>query len=217
MSACTGDNPLALASGLSTYKRTNYWITITTWCHLFQGEISTIKELDRESVSRYTLTIVATDKPQNPSEEKSNQTTIQIEVLDINDNAPKFDKPTYTATVREDADLNHPVLTVTANDIDKPDSNNSKVIYVMKSTQDSGLFKINMQTGVIQVNSTLKGKVGNYTLLVIAKDNGDPQLNGTTNVKVRITDVNLNKPVLVNIPPRNLVKTYEVSQLATNK
>ena len=47
------------------------------------------------------------------------ETKIHIIVLDLNDNAPRFDKLIYNGKVKENAALNTSVMRVTAHDLDE--------------------------------------------------------------------------------------------------
>ena len=47
------------------------------------------------------------------------ETEIRIIVLDLNDNAPRFDKLVYNGKVKENAALNTSVMRVTAHDVDE--------------------------------------------------------------------------------------------------
>uniref|UniRef100_H2ZF78 Cadherin domain-containing protein n=1 Tax=Ciona savignyi TaxID=51511 RepID=H2ZF78_CIOSA len=61
------------------------------------GEICVAGELDRESVDRYSLTVAAIDQG-TPS--LSSNTTVLINVLDVNDNRPTFNQTSYHARVQ---------------------------------------------------------------------------------------------------------------------
>ena len=63
------------------------------------GEISLNKPLDYEKVKHVTLTIQASDgaKPFN-----KNSTTVNIIVIDKNDEKPTFEKENYTSILKED-------------------------------------------------------------------------------------------------------------------
>ena len=60
------------------------------------GRISTTVPLDREEMSKYTLEVIAKDASAVPL---STTTTVVVHVDDINDNAPEFDRTTYTQKV----------------------------------------------------------------------------------------------------------------------
>lgn len=64
------------------------------------GVISIGGEVDFERVQQVVATIVATDGGSPPL---SATALVNLTITDVNDNAPVFTLPTYTATVREDA------------------------------------------------------------------------------------------------------------------
>lgn len=75
--------------------------------------------LDRERKAKYSLTVLVTGGSGTISSPSLNtSTTFELEVLDVNDNAPKFDAPTYTATLPEAADIGSSVFQMTATDAD---------------------------------------------------------------------------------------------------
>ncbi|NWT07029.1 PCDBF protein, partial [Mionectes macconnelli] len=75
-----------------------------------------VTSLDREQQAFHNLILTATD---GGSPVKSGSTTIQIVVLDGNDNAPEFTQSVYKVTVREDVAVGSRVLQVTATDRDE--------------------------------------------------------------------------------------------------
>lgn len=65
----------------------------------------------------YSLTVTAVNEYGSP---KLNSTCrVEVNVLDVNDNAPKFEKDFYNATVFENSLLNTSVIQVKAHDKDK--------------------------------------------------------------------------------------------------
>lgn len=88
------------------------------------GEISTKVIFDRETKGAYALEIEARDgapsaRPRLGGEPNKVTKFIRIGISDKNDNPPYFDKPLYEAEVDENEDIQHTVLTVTANDKDE--------------------------------------------------------------------------------------------------
>lgn len=67
------------------------------------------EELDYEDVQKYTLVIGAQDKG-HPR--LSSNLTVNLEVQDVNDNPPVFDKRTYTVSVLESLPANSQFLQV---------------------------------------------------------------------------------------------------------
>lgn len=88
--------------GLRTQDQVGYLIVVTG-------------KLDREKRSKYSLTVQVTDKGTPPL----NTTTIfDLEVLDVNDNSPRFELPTYHTTLPEAADIGSSVFQMNAIDAD---------------------------------------------------------------------------------------------------
>jgi hypothetical protein len=75
-------------------------------------------------MSSYTFDIIAKD---GGSPSKNATVTVNVKVLDKNDNEPQFDKPSYSFDVSEDADEETVVGHVFAEDDDEGD--NGKVVY----------------------------------------------------------------------------------------
>lgn len=55
--------------------------------------------MDRERQSVLRLEVEAIDTPQGEQDQLKTTATILIDVLDVNDNAPLFEKKTYTGMV----------------------------------------------------------------------------------------------------------------------
>uniref|UniRef100_A0A3Q2ZZM4 Cadherin domain-containing protein n=1 Tax=Kryptolebias marmoratus TaxID=37003 RepID=A0A3Q2ZZM4_KRYMA len=63
------------------------------------GHVRLVGELDREELSNYTLTVVATDKGEPPL---SSTMDVTMAVLDVNDNTPGFSQNIYDIEIEED-------------------------------------------------------------------------------------------------------------------
>ena len=70
------------------------WFSI----HPYSGLITTTQELDREVNEHFLLKVSAEDRGVKP---KTATTTVSIELLDINDNAPTFSSKEYSVNVSE--------------------------------------------------------------------------------------------------------------------
>lgn len=64
------------------------------------GWVTTLKELDRERTSKYTIGILATD--QGDKVQHVSGTKVEVTVVDVNDNPPRFTAEIYKGTVSED-------------------------------------------------------------------------------------------------------------------
>lgn len=71
-----------------------------------RGTISLIHGLDYETMHRLTVTVLARDSG-HPS--LSDNMTLVVDVQDVNDNAPVFERPHYSATVLESLPVNSQV------------------------------------------------------------------------------------------------------------
>lgn len=106
------------------------------------GEL-TARPLDRESQSKYSLTVTAHDQG-DPTLQSSCNLTVSVE--DQNDNDPKFKQDMYSAAIFEDVPVDTSVLKVQATDEDI--GVNSRIIYSL-ANESQWLFQIDNKTGVI--------------------------------------------------------------------
>uniref|UniRef100_A0A4W6E9S7 Cadherin domain-containing protein n=1 Tax=Lates calcarifer TaxID=8187 RepID=A0A4W6E9S7_LATCA len=151
--------------------------------------------LDRESVSDYNITVVATDAGMPPL---STKRTFHLKVSDVNDNAPVFPRGVYSAFIPENNSPGVSVLTVRAKD---PDENqNARISYILEDTNTGGspvseYVSINAESGVIHaVRSFDYEQIKQLVFIVKAQDGGSPPLSSNVTVKILIHDQNDNPP-----------------------
>ncbi|XP_067671512.1 cadherin-23-like [Haliotis asinina] len=156
-----------------------------------EGRISLAKKLDRETATTVNFTIYATD---NGSPPLTSTSTINIVVLDINDNDPQFSMTTFTFSVSEDCSNGTVVATIHATD--KDEGHNANVTYLLGDDK-GGLFRMDSINGYIILEGSLdRERVSTYSLTVTARDNPvfeTPRLKRTT-ITIIVTDVNDNSP-----------------------
>lgn len=160
------------------------------------GQLSTTRAQDREKKSRYTLTVEVRDSG-TPS--LSSTATLDISILDLNDNSPVFTRSSDTVEIAEDAPEGSFLLEVTATDRDE--GSNGQVVYFL-SQESKGMFMVDQHTGRIITAATLdREKTASYSFLVYAVDGspGDPR-NSSARVHVHVLDVNDNAPFFVTDP-----------------
>ncbi|KAM8741703.1 protocadherin-16 [Acanthopagrus schlegelii] len=164
--------------------------------HTSTGALSTSRGLDRETKAEYTLEIVATDRG---SPALSTTVTVEIKVLDVNDNSPVFSKSSYTVEVSEDAAEGYKVLEVSA--VDADDDLNGKVLYFL-SREAHGAFTVDESTGVITTSAPLdRERWASYSFQVFAVDlSPAAPRNTSAQVTVTILDVNDNTPFFIQDP-----------------
>lgn len=165
------------------------------------GIISTIRELDREKIQKYLLIVFVSDL--NAFEPNLQNATLEliVELKDVNDNAPSFERQVYFAnSLKEDAKLNTPVITVHADDKDDPTSNNAKVHYQIDlvNTNASGYFDIEEKTGSVFVVESLVNYTGMRYLTILAVDGGTPKMSNSTIVMVFVEDINDRSPLIIS-------------------
>ncbi|XP_032383994.1 protocadherin beta-13-like [Etheostoma spectabile] len=156
-------------------------------------ELVLSKSVDREKKARHQLQLTALDGG-NPV--KSGNSQIIINVLDINDNFPVFEKNIYKVSISENSVQDAPLLKLTAKDIDK--GPNGEVEYSFGThTPDIVLsvFDIDSSTGEIRLIGKLDFETNaNYEVDVSAKDKGTPRMEGHCTLHIEVLDINDNAP-----------------------
>ncbi|XP_017462571.1 PREDICTED: neural-cadherin-like, partial [Rhagoletis zephyria] len=157
------------------------------------GEIKTNKVFDREGDDgRFvSLTVKATDRGTPPLE---GVCSFKVEITDINDNAPLFDRQEYKEYVRQDTAIGTNILRVSASDEDA-DMNGiiSYNLSVLDKASDLEYFRINRESGWISLARPLDGD--HYSLRAIATDNGVPQHRATVDISIDVVDRANNPPI----------------------
>lgn len=137
------------------------------------GVIAIAEMLDYERAKDYFLTIQATDGGTPPL---SNRANVNITVIDSNDNSPVFNQVSYSARIREDAQIGDRIIQVTAIDLDSGE--NGRITYSLETGNRENHFVIDPSNGYVAVDAFLdREAISSYVLEVLAKDNGIPQLS----------------------------------------
>ncbi|XP_042256067.1 cadherin-10a [Thunnus albacares] len=163
------------------------------------GDIHATKRLDREEKAMYTLNAKVLDRKTNAELEPD--TEFNIKIHDINDNAPKFAKEIYFASVPEMSDVGTSVVTVTASDADDQTYGNSaKLVYSI--LQGQPYFSVDSENGTIKTALPAMDRElrENYQVVIQAKDMAGQMggLSGTTTVSITLSDVNDSPPRFAN-------------------
>ncbi len=157
------------------------------------GELHLESTLDAEFSLAYNVSVKADNMPAIP--EQSTVTIITIEVLDKNDNQPRFVQLDYIVPISEASNLGSVVVQLDATDDDST-TQNSLLIFEITGGNDSSLFEINPASGVIFILSELDRETQSQHILEVSvSDNGNPTLNDSTTVTVVVQDFNDNEPV----------------------
>ncbi|XP_071425964.1 protocadherin gamma-A10-like isoform X7 [Pithys albifrons albifrons] len=164
--------------------------------------VVTARELDREQMSEYNLTIRAADGG-SPSLHSS--AVLALRVLDVNDNAPVFTQERYSAQLAENNAAGALVLTVRATDADW--GQNARVRYRLSEGRVRGLplssyVSVQAETGALYaLRSFDYEEVREVELWVRAEDGGSPALSSNVSVRLLIVDENDNAPQVLYPPP----------------
>ncbi|XP_026095423.1 protocadherin gamma-A5-like isoform X3 [Carassius auratus] len=187
--------------------------------------VTTDQLLDREKNSEYNITITAIDEG-SPS--FSTNTTLTLKISDVNDNAPVFQRQSYTAYVMENNSPGVSVLSVKAHD--KDSGNNARISYFLEDILVNGVsaskfISVNAESGeILAVRSFDYEQTKEFIIRVKAQDGGSPPLSSNVSVKIMIQDQNDNAPqvlypvqsgasVVAEIVPRSADVGYLVTKV----
>ncbi|NXM45530.1 PCDGB protein, partial [Gymnorhina tibicen] len=163
--------------------------------------VVTARELDREQVSEYNVTVRAADSG-SPALQSS--AVLSLRVLDVNDNAPVFAQERYSARVAENNAAGALVLTVRATDADW--GQNARVRYRLSEGRVRGValssyVSVQAETGALYaLRSFDYEEVRELELCVRAEDGGAPALSSNVSVRLLIVDENDNAPQVLYPP-----------------
>ena len=159
------------------------------------GTISIAGDIDRETVSSFSLTVRARDR--GPLQRRRSTTRVEITITDINDNRPDFLMDPYSAQVRDDVGIPFNILQAVAFDEDERGNLNSEIRYSITGGNLGDTFAINVSTGQIQVVQSLDFEATpSYMLNILASDRGTPTMTDMTNVTINLINVNEDPPIL---------------------
>ncbi|XP_047585485.1 protocadherin alpha-13 isoform X4 [Lutra lutra] len=157
--------------------------------------------LDRESVSNYALVVTARDAGSPPL---SATASVSVEVADVNDNAPAFAQPEYTAFVKENNPPGCHIFTVSARDADAQE--NALVSYSLVERRVgeralSSYVSVHAESGKVYALQPLDHEeLELLQFQVSARDAGVPPLGSNVTLQVFVLDENDNAPALLPRP-----------------
>ncbi|PKK19742.1 protocadherin gamma-A7 [Columba livia] len=175
--------------------------------------VVTSRELDREQVSEYNVTVRATD---GGSPALWSSAVLWLRVLDVNDNAPVFAEARYSARLPENNAVGAPVLRVRAWDTDL--GQNVGVRYRLgegrvRGAPLSSSVSVEAETGALYaLRSFDYEEVREVGLWVRAEDGGAPALSSNVSVRLVIVDENDNAPQVLYPPAASVALVRERGQ-----
>uniref|UniRef100_A0A3Q3LLL1 FAT atypical cadherin 2 n=1 Tax=Mastacembelus armatus TaxID=205130 RepID=A0A3Q3LLL1_9TELE len=159
------------------------------------GVLTVTNPLDYESEAMHVLTVRATDSVTGAFSEAS----IEIEVEDVNDNAPVFSKLMYSVNIAEGLPVGTSVIQLSASDRDSDRNKDLTFSIVRTDLDETDFFEIDPHSGLIATKQVLDYEhTKHFKLKVKASDNGTVPLSSEAYVIINITDVNDNPPDFVS-------------------
>ncbi|ELU15555.1 hypothetical protein CAPTEDRAFT_62731, partial [Capitella teleta] len=151
------------------------------------------RRLDREAQDRYSIKVIAYDGGSTP---RSGSLSVNIHVIDTNDNEPVFDQTTYGVSVIENVPIRTVIATVHAADHDQGPNGLVRYGFSKHTTDKHGhLFGIDQESGEIYVKGIIDHEESDiYHLMVVAQDLGPGSLPTDATVVIHVQDINDNKP-----------------------
>ncbi|KAI8427924.1 hypothetical protein MSG28_002259 [Choristoneura fumiferana] len=180
------------------------------------GEVSTNKVFDREGDDGkfVSVTVKATDQGE-PSLE--GVCSFTVEITDVNDNPPLFDRQKYVENVKQDASIGTNILRVSASDEDA--DNNGAIVYTLSAPYnpaDIEYFEIQPESGWIVLKKPLDRD--RYRLRVRASDRGEPPSSADVDVELDVVDRNNKPPIwdMTTYGPVHIKENVTVGTVVTS-
>ncbi|XP_072573590.1 protocadherin gamma-C5-like isoform X30 [Paramormyrops kingsleyae] len=159
------------------------------------GEIFLKGELDYETTPRYRIDVVAKDRG---TPEMEGHCSVEMEVVDVNDNAPEIVLTSLPSPVREDAPNGTVVALISARDLDAGD--NGKVTLVVSLGFPFILKPSFSDHYALVTNGILDRETfSEYNIEITASDAGSPSLTTKKIIPVNILDINDNPPSFTDL------------------
>ena len=155
------------------------------------GQISALKSFDFETVKTFQFHVVASDSG-TPS--LSSNVTVNVFILDQNDNAPVILYPVSSngsaegvEEIPRNVNAGHLVTKVRAYDADI--GYNGWLLFSLQQVTDHSLFALDRYTGQIRtLRSFTETDEAEHKLLILVKDNGNVSLSATATVIVKVVE-----------------------------
>ncbi|XP_041800421.1 protocadherin alpha-8-like [Chelmon rostratus] len=155
------------------------------------GHITALKSFDFETVKTFQFQVVATDSG-TPS--LSSNVTVNVFILDQNDNAPVILYPLSSngsaegvEEIPRNVNAGHLVSKVRAYDADI--GYNGWLLFSLQEVTDHSLFGLDRYTGQIRtLRSFTETDEAEHKLLILVKDNGNVSLSATATVIVKVVE-----------------------------
>lgn len=174
------------------------------------GSLVVARPLDRERQTEYRLEVRALDTSatNNP---QSSAVNIRIEIIDCNDNYPKWTTDPIRLRMAENSPIGIALYNFTAIDMDSGPNGNIQYELFQQLPWTRKTFSIDSLTGTLtQLLAIDYEDVNEYMLIVKATDqalNASERLSSTVSVYISVLDINDNAPIFV-VPNTDMGHIY---------
>ncbi|XP_038157750.1 protocadherin alpha-6-like isoform X13 [Cyprinodon tularosa] len=161
------------------------------------GEIIVKGLLDYEARDRYQLEVEASDKGTPPL---SAQKSINIKIIDVNDNEPEIEITSFSQLIPEDSPLGSTVALISVNDLDSGLNGkvtctlNDDIPFILSQSLQDRMYALVTKTHLDRERQS------NYLITVRATDAGEPPRFSEKTINVVVSDVNDNHPKFSQSP-----------------
>lgn len=157
------------------------------------------KKLDYENPNERKFLLLVVAEETNTKEGLSSTATVTVQIQDLNDNSPVFEKNSYTALISEDATEGTEVITINAKDRDSGDFGTQGIRYQLSGT-GAELFNVDPITGKITVAACVANCLDYevtkaYFLSYSATDDNGEGKKTVVNLRITVGDANDNPPM----------------------
>ncbi|XP_046581094.1 protocadherin Fat 4-like [Haliotis rubra] len=178
------------------------------------GQITVAKQLNRELVDTYTLTVTAADDVAGSATSRAVTTSVTVTVGDANDNNPIFNPSFYTSSPIETSAALSTILTVTATDDDLAGDPNSALTFSVIAGDPTGVFDFSGADLIIATGMNLDyATTPAFDLTIQVSDAGAGPLTDTARVVINVQPANQNSPVFTN--PNQIITVNESIAIGT--
>ncbi|XP_058419389.1 cadherin-like protein 26 [Diceros bicornis minor] len=178
------------------------------------GKIYVHRPVDRETTPSFMVYFDVMNRLTGKIVDKS--LIFNVRISDVNDHAPQFPEEEFDVSVREDHAAGQPIFQMLTVDLDQENTPNSQVLYFLVCQtpilKQSG-FRIDRISGEIRLSGCLDYETApRFTLLIGARDCGEPPLSSTATVHVNVQDGNNHMPTFAQENYEIQISEGQVSQ-----
>nr|ABL75870.1 protocadherin 2A30 [Takifugu rubripes] len=187
------------------------------------GTVINKKNIDFEKNNAFEIRVQASDGASSPL---TSHAKLLIEVLDVNDNAPEISVTSLLSSMKEDASVGTAIALVSV--VDKDGGKNGMVKCQISNDVPFKLESNYKNYYSLAVAGPLdRESSSQYSISIVATDEGSPALSSTSVINVHVSDVNDNRPLFIenvfniyvkeNSPVGAIIKTVSASDSDTDQ